>query len=38
MIDKVVTATPGVYVVFQMLIGGGNFQKTSKRGGARLML
>ncbi|MBA4191767.1 MAG: hypothetical protein C0467_27625 [Planctomycetaceae bacterium] len=31
MIDKVVTATPGVYLVFQMLIGGGNFQKTSKR-------
>jgi hypothetical protein len=29
--DKVVTTTEGVYLVFQMLIGGGNYQKTSRR-------
>lgn len=31
LIDKVVAQTDGVYLIFQMLIGGGNFQKSNRR-------
>jgi FAD/FMN-containing dehydrogenase len=31
LIDKVVEQTDGVYLIFQMLIGGGNFQKSNQR-------
>jgi hypothetical protein len=31
LIDRVVAHTDGVYLIFQMLIGGGNFQKSSRR-------
>jgi FAD/FMN-containing dehydrogenase len=31
LVEKVVTDTDGVYLVFQMLIGGGRFQKSDRR-------
>ncbi len=31
LVDKIVTSPDSVYLVFQMMIGGGNFQKTKRR-------
>jgi FAD/FMN-containing dehydrogenase len=31
LVDKVVTATDGVYLIFQMLIGGGSLQRSTRR-------
>jgi hypothetical protein len=36
LVDKVVSETPCVYLVFQMAIGGGNFQKSSRRAATAL--
>jgi hypothetical protein len=36
LLDKVVTQIDGVYLVFQMMIGGGMFQKSSQRVGTSI--